>query len=63
MEKFLGIILIIGGLLVGGVLFWLMNLYAAEGLLSIGLAFIAGLAGFLLLVLPQWLLGVYLLRT
>ncbi|MCL4266164.1 MAG: hypothetical protein KJ069_23345 [Anaerolineae bacterium] len=63
MEKLLGTALIIGGLLVGGIVIWLMWLYAGERLLAVGTAVTAALLGILLLALPQLILGVYLLYT
>jgi hypothetical protein len=63
MHKLLGAALIIGGLLVGGIIAWLMWLYATEGLLAEGTAVIGALAGLLLLAIPQLILGTYLLRA
>lgn len=62
MEKLLGTALIIGGLLVGGIVIWLMWLYADERLLAVGTAVIGALLGLLVLALPQVILGIYLLR-
>ncbi len=61
MQKLLGTALIVGGLLVGGIIIWLMWLYAGEGLLAGGTAVIGAVLGLLLLALPQWILGIYLL--
>ncbi|HRQ38626.1 MAG TPA: hypothetical protein PLD25_12025 [Chloroflexota bacterium] len=61
MHKLLGTALIIGGLLVGGIVIWLMWLYADEGLLAGGTAVIGALLGLLLLAAPQLVLGVYML--
>ncbi|NJN54431.1 MAG: hypothetical protein HC804_06560 [Anaerolineae bacterium] len=63
MHKLFGSALIIGGLLVGGIVVWLMWLYAGEGLLARGTAVAGAFFGLLLLALPQFILGVYLLRT
>jgi multisubunit Na+/H+ antiporter MnhE subunit len=63
MHKLLSIALIIGGLLVGGVILWLMRLYVAEGLLSGVTAVILSLIGLLLFALPQFILAAYLLYT
>jgi hypothetical protein len=61
MQKVLGTALIIGGFLVGGIIIWLMWLYASEGLLAGGTAVIGALFGLLLLAAPQLVLGIYLL--
>ncbi len=61
MQKLLGTALIIGGVLVGGVVVWLMRLYVNEGLLAGGTAVIGALLGLLLLTAPQLALGIYLL--
>lgn len=53
--------MIIGGLLVSGIVVWLMWLYAGEGLLAGDTAGIGALLGLLLLSAPQLVLGVYLL--
>lgn len=63
MQRFLGIALLIGGLLVGLIVLWLMWLYANEELLATGTAVTGALAGLLILALPQFILGVYLLRA
>ncbi|MCP4361698.1 MAG: hypothetical protein GY796_27110, partial [Chloroflexi bacterium] len=39
MARILGVALLIGGLLVGGVLLWLMNVYIVEGLVSTAVGF------------------------
>ena len=61
MQRLLGTALIIGGLLVGGIVLWLMWLYAGEGLLAGGTAVIGAFFGLLLLTTPQLALGIYLL--
>ncbi|MBX3058031.1 MAG: hypothetical protein KF770_16310 [Anaerolineae bacterium] len=63
MQRLLGTALIIGGLLVGGIVIWLMWLYVDEGLLAAGTAVIGALLGLLLLTAPQLALGVYLLYS
>lgn len=63
MQKLLGIALLIGGFLVGGIVVWLMALYVEEGLLEGGTAVIGTIIGLLLLALPQFILGVTLLRA
>ena len=63
MQRLLGFALLIGGLLVGIIVTWLMWLYANEELLATGTAVIGTLLGLLLLALPQFILGMYLLRT
>lgn len=61
MQKLLGLALIIGGFLVGGIVVWLMALYVGEGLLDGVTAVIGTIFGMLLLALPQFILGGYLL--
>lgn len=61
MFKLLGVALIVGGLLVASVITWLMWWYVAEELLAGQTAVIGAGVGLLLFVLPQWILGVYLL--
>ncbi len=63
MQRLLGTALIIGGLLVGGIVIWLMWLYVGEGLLAVGTAVVGALLGLLLLTAPQLALGVYLLYS
>jgi hypothetical protein len=63
MHKLLSIALLIGGLLVGGVILWLMRLYVAEGLLSGATAVTLSLIGLLLCALPQFILAAYLQRA
>lgn len=63
MHKLMGTALIIGGLLVGGIVGWLMWLYVGEGLLAAGTAVIGGLLGLLILTVPQLALGIYLLYS
>ena len=62
MSKLLGIALIIGGTLVGLILFWLMNIYLDEQRFSAGTAVVFIVVTFLLFVIPQWLIGFYLVR-
>lgn len=61
MGKTLGIILIIGGIVVGGIIFALMSVYRSEGSLTAGAATLGIVIGFLVLVLPQLGFGAYLL--
>lgn len=61
MGRTLGIILLIGGTLVALVLGVLMLTYSREGSLSGGAAVLGFALGFLVLVLPQWGIGGYLL--
>ncbi len=61
MGKTLGIILIIGGIVVGGIIFALMSVYRSEGSLTSGAATLGIVLGFLVLVLPQLGFGAYLL--
>lgn len=63
MHKWLAAGLAGGGFFVGAVLLWLMDLYVGEGLLSTAVAIAGFLAGFAVLVLPQWVLAFYLWRT
>ena len=60
-EKLLGIALIAGGALVGIIVMVLMSGYARSGDFSTGAATIGVILGFVLLVLPQMGLGVYLI--
>ncbi len=61
MGRILGILLIIGGFLVGIIITVLMFTYRSEGRLSAG-AMVLGVAlGFIVLVLPQWGIGAFLL--
>lgn len=61
MGRTLGIILLIGGTLVAIVLGVLMMTYSREGSLTSGAAVLGFTLGFLVLVLPQWGFGAYLL--
>lgn len=61
MGRTLGIILLIGGTLVALILGGLMLTYNSEGSLTGGAAFLGFALGFLVLVLPQWGIGAYLL--
>jgi hypothetical protein len=61
MGRTLGIILLIGGTLVALVLGFLMVTYSREGSLSSGAAVLGFALGFLVLVLPQWGVGAYML--
>lgn len=63
MHKLLGTALCIGGLLVGGIIVWLMWLYALEDRLTDITAVAGAVLGLLLLSLPQFILGAYLLRA
>jgi len=63
MHRLFGFALLIGGLLVGTIVIWLMWLYAHEALLAPGTAVIGTLIGLLLLSLPQFILGLYFLRA
>ena len=63
MHKLLGIALLIGGSIVGIILLWLMILYLNEGLLSVTAVIIGIIAGFGLLVMPQWVIGIYMLKA
>ncbi len=63
MHKFLGIALCIGGLLIGGIIVWLMWLYALEDRLTDITAVAGAILGLLVLSLPQFILGAYLLRA
>ncbi len=60
-ERILGVALVAGGALVGVVIIVLLNGYAQDGRLTAVTATIAVILGFLLLVLPQFALGVYLI--
>ncbi len=61
MGRILGILLLIGGVIVGLIVTALMVTYRAEGRVSAG-AMVLGLAlGFIVLVLPQWGIGAFLL--
>jgi hypothetical protein len=61
MGRTLGIILLIGGTLVALILGVLMLTYSREGSLTAGAAVLGFTLGFLVLVLPQWGIGAYLL--
>ena len=61
MGRVLGWILIAGGLVVAIVITALMWTYNAEGNLSTGAAVLGFALGMVVLVLPQWGVGVYLL--
>lgn len=61
MGRMLGIGLLVGGLLVGGIIAFLMSVYVGEGSLTRGAAAFGFVLGFLVLVLPQWGFGAFLL--
>lgn len=61
MGRILGIILIIGGIIVGIIIISLMGVYRSEGSLSGGAAVLGSAIGFIVLVLPQWGIGGFLL--
>ena len=61
MSRLLGIALIAGGALVGIIMMILMSNYASEGTVTSATATIAIIAAFIILVLPQIGLGVYLI--
>ena len=61
MGKFLGIALIVGGLVVGIIVVVLMNVYRSEGNLTAGAATLGMALGLLILVLPQWGFGAFFL--
>jgi hypothetical protein len=61
MGRTLGIILLIGGTLVALILGGLMLTYNREGNLTGGAAMLGFTLGFLVLVLPQWGIGAYLI--
>ncbi|HNS38843.1 MAG: hypothetical protein LC131_10580 [Anaerolineae bacterium] len=61
MGKTLGIILIIGGIIVGIIITYLMSVYRSEGSLTAGAATLGMVIGFLALVLPQLGFGAFLL--
>ena len=60
-QRLLGIALIGGGVLVGVVVMVLFNGYANNGAITAVIATFGVILGFLLLVLPQLVLGVYLI--
>ncbi len=60
-QRLLGIALIAGGVLVGMVVMVLFNGYANDGAVTAVTATFGVILGFLLLVLPQLALGVYLI--
>jgi hypothetical protein len=60
-SRLLGIALIAGGAIVGIVLMVLMSTYAGEGTFTPTTAAIGVIVAFILLVLPQFGLGVYLI--
>ena len=60
-QRLLGIALIGGGVLVGVVVMVLFNGYANNGAVTAGTAIFAIILSFLVLVLPQLTLGVYLI--
>lgn len=62
MSKFLGFALITGGTLVGLILLWLMNTYWQEQRLSTGTAVAFIIVSFLLFVIPQWVIGFFLVK-
>mgnify|MGYP001813632763 FL=1 len=61
MGRTWGIILLIGGTLVAIVIGWLMLVYNREGSTSSGASALGFTLAFLVLVLPQWGVGAYLL--
>jgi hypothetical protein len=61
LAQVLGVGLIVGGVMVGGVLGWLMWTYYQTGQFTAGAAIAATLAIILLLVVPQVGLGLYFL--
>lgn len=61
MGRIIGGILLAGGVIVGIIIFVLMRTYVAEGNLTQGAATLGMLIGFLVLVLPQWAIGGFLL--
>ncbi len=61
MGRTLGIILLIGGTIVAIILGVLMMTYSREGSLTSGASVLGFTLGFLVLVLPQWGFGAYLL--
>lgn len=63
MTKLLGIALLIGGSIIGLILLWLMNIYINEQKLSMATAVAFILITFFLLVIPQWIIGIYLVKT
>jgi len=63
MTKILGIALLIGGTIVGVILLWLMRVYLNEQRLSTATAVAFLIISFILFVIPQWALGIYLVKT
>jgi hypothetical protein len=63
MTKLLGIALLTGGSIIGLILLWLMNIYIDEQKLSLATAVAFLIVSFLLLVIPQWAFGYYLIKT
>lgn len=63
MQKLLGAGLIIGGTLVGLILLWLMNIYVTEDKLSTTMAIFSLILGFILIVIPQWAIGFYIIKS
>jgi len=61
MGRVLGFVLIAGGALVGIIVIVLMSVYRGEGSLSGGAATLGAALGIIVLVLPQWGVGTYLL--
>ena len=61
MGRILGIILIIGGLIVGAIIAFLMIIYNREGSLTTGAATLGFVLGIIALVLPQLGFGTFLL--
>lgn len=62
MARLLGATLILGGILVSGVVGWVLNSYRQEAQLADGWLILIGLFVAITLVLPQLGLGIYLLR-
>lgn len=62
MNKLLGFALIIGGTLVGLILLWLLNIYWQEQRFSAGTAVAFIIVTFLIFVIPQWVIGFYLVK-
>ncbi len=62
MTKLLGAALILGGIIVGGVLFWVLATYGQEGDLAESWLVLIGIVLAAILVLPQLGLGIFILR-
>ncbi len=60
-QRLLAIALIIGGSLVGIVIMFMMSSYVRSGHFSTAVATLAVIIAFILLVLPQFALGIYLI--